>query len=174
MEANRNTQSFTNQIRYSEVGKNFNPEMGFVKRLGYRKVLFRILNRTRPKDFFGILELRPHITYWGYWKLEDGFQETGFLHVDNQTLYFSSDTHLGLGGLDIFYSKKDSLDNWQKPVNIGYPISPNPAITSFFNYFQSFYWVLIFTTGKTSKKSLESNLTYRKKTYLVKNENQSF
>ena len=64
LEANRNTQSFTNQIRYSEVGKNFNPEMGFVKRLGYRKVLFRILNRTRPKDFFGILELRPHITYW--------------------------------------------------------------------------------------------------------------
>ena len=63
--------------------KNFNPEMGFVKRLGYRKVLFRILNRTRPKDFFGILELRPHITYWGYWKLEDGFQETGFLHIDN-------------------------------------------------------------------------------------------
>ena len=83
LEANRNTQSFTNQIRYSEVGKNFNPEMGFVKRLGYRKVLFRILNRTRPKDFFGILELRPHITYWGYWKLEDGFQETGFLHIDN-------------------------------------------------------------------------------------------
>ena len=83
LEANRNTQSFTNQIRYSEVGENFNPEMGFVKRLGYRKVLFRILNRTRPKDFFGILELRPHITYWGYWKLEDGFQETGFLHIDN-------------------------------------------------------------------------------------------
>ena len=81
LEANRNKQSFTNQIRYSEVGKNFNPEMGFVKRLGYRKVLFRILNRTRPKDFFGILELRPHITYWGYWKLEDGFQAVSYTHL---------------------------------------------------------------------------------------------
>ena len=83
LEANRNTKSFTNQIRYSEVGENFNPGMGFVKRLGYRKVLFRILNRTRPNDLFGLLELRPHITYWGYWKLDNGFQQTGFLHIDN-------------------------------------------------------------------------------------------
>ena len=30
LEANRNTKSFTNQIRYSEVGENFNPGMGFV------------------------------------------------------------------------------------------------------------------------------------------------
>ena len=83
LEANRNTQAFTNQIRYSEVGENFNPGMGFVKRLGYRKVLFRILNRTRPTDLFGLLEIRPHITYWGYWKLNDGFQQTGFLHIDS-------------------------------------------------------------------------------------------
>ena len=82
LEANRNTQSFTNQLRYSEVGKNFNPQMGFVKRQGYRKILFRILNRTRPKDLFGLMEIRPHITYWGYWKL-DGFHQTGFLHVDS-------------------------------------------------------------------------------------------
>ena len=83
LEANRNTQAFTNQIRYSEVGENFNPGMGFVKRLGYRKLLFRILNRTRPKDLFGLLEIRPHITYWGYWKLNGGFQQTGFLHIDS-------------------------------------------------------------------------------------------
>ena len=82
LEANRNTQALTTQLRYSEVGKNFNPEMGYVRRLGYRKVLFRILNRTRPKDFYGILELRPHITFWGYWDM-DGFQQTGFLHIDN-------------------------------------------------------------------------------------------
>ena len=109
LEANRNTQSFTNQIRYSEVGKNFNPEMGFVKRLGYRKVLFRILNRTRPKDFFGILELRPHITYWGYWKLEDGFQETGFLHIDNHWEFrngFRIDTGIN-------FTKEGVVDSFQ-------------------------------------------------------------
>ena len=109
LEANRNTQSFTNQIRYSEVGKNFNPEMGFVKRLGYRKVLFRILNRTRPKDFFGIIELRPHITYWGYWKLEDGFQETGFLHIDNHWEFrngFRIDTGIN-------FTKEGVVDSFQ-------------------------------------------------------------
>ena len=109
LEANRNTQSFTNQIRYSEVGKNFNPEMGFVKRLGYRKVLFLILNRTRPKDFFGILELRPHITYWGYWKLEDGFQETGFLHIDNHWEFrngFRIDTGIN-------FTKEGVVDSFQ-------------------------------------------------------------
>ena len=82
LEANRNTQAFTTQIRYSEVGQDFNPEIGYVKRLGYKKVLFRILNRTRPKDLFGLLEIRPHITYYSYWKL-DGFQETGYLHIDS-------------------------------------------------------------------------------------------
>ena len=46
-----------------------------------------------------------------------------FLHPDNQTLYFSSDGHRGLGGLDIFYVKKDATGNWGEPQNIGYPIN---------------------------------------------------
>ena len=82
IEANRNTKRLTTQLRFTEVGENFNPEIGYVKRQGYRKVLFRILNRTRPKDTFGLLEIRPHITYWGYWKI-GGFLETARLHVDN-------------------------------------------------------------------------------------------
>ena len=64
LEANRNTKRLTTQLRFTEVGENFNPEIGYVKRQGYRKILFRILNRTRPKDTFGLLEIRPHITYW--------------------------------------------------------------------------------------------------------------
>ncbi|MDD4603121.1 MAG: OmpA family protein [Bacteroidales bacterium] len=46
-----------------------------------------------------------------------------FIHPDDQTLYFSSKGHLGMGGLDLFYSRKNFLGNWQKPVNIGYPIN---------------------------------------------------
>tara|TARA_B000000460_G_scaffold11917_1_gene8529 strand:+ start:1631 stop:3844 length:2214 start_codon:yes stop_codon:yes gene_type:complete len=82
LESNRNTKTLTTQLRFTEVGDNFNPEIGYVKRQGYRKILFRILNRTRPKDTFGLLEIRPHISFWGYWKL-DGFLETSRLHVDN-------------------------------------------------------------------------------------------
>ncbi|MGE3824631.1 MAG: OmpA family protein, partial [Bacteroidia bacterium] len=46
-----------------------------------------------------------------------------FIHPDNQTLYFSSDGHVGMGRKDIYYSRKDALGNWQKPVNLGYPIN---------------------------------------------------
>ncbi len=46
-----------------------------------------------------------------------------FIHADNQTLYFASDGHLGMGGLDIFYSRRDAQGNWGEPKNIGYPIN---------------------------------------------------
>jgi len=46
-----------------------------------------------------------------------------FIHPDNQTLYFSSRGHTGMGGMDIFVSRKDSLGHWQTPVNLGYPIN---------------------------------------------------
>ena len=50
-------------------------------------------------------------------------EKSPFLHTDGKTLFFASDNFPSLGGYDIFYSKKDSSNNWQKPVNIGYPIN---------------------------------------------------
>jgi hypothetical protein len=67
---------------YTEVGENFNPEVGFLSREGFRKMDWMVLNRYRPGEFFGLQEVRPHVSYRGYWNFE-GFQETGFLHVDN-------------------------------------------------------------------------------------------
>jgi len=64
-----------------------------------------------------------------------GNEKTPFIHTDSQTLYFSSSSytdpntgethngHLGLGGYDIFYSRLDSTNHWEKPINIGYPIN---------------------------------------------------
>ena len=69
---------------YAEVGDNFNPEMGFLARKGYRFSQFRILRRYRPADLMGILEFRPHVSYRGYWDFT-GFQESGFFHIDNHT-----------------------------------------------------------------------------------------
>lgn len=45
-----------------------------------------------------------------------------FLRNDS-TLYFSSDGHGGMGGLDIFVTTKDSTGVWSKPVNMKYPIN---------------------------------------------------
>lgn len=51
-----------------------------------------------------------------------GNEKSPFIHSDSQTLYFSSDGHLGIGGYDIFFSKFRD-DDWTTPVNIGYPIN---------------------------------------------------
>lgn len=52
-----------------------------------------------------------------------GYEGSVFIHPDNQTLYFSSDGHPGMGGMDLFYSRKDSTGKWGEPVNMGYPIN---------------------------------------------------
>ena len=46
-----------------------------------------------------------------------------FIHPDDLTLYFTSNGHPGMGGLDLFYSRKDENGFWGKPVNMGYPIN---------------------------------------------------
>jgi len=46
-----------------------------------------------------------------------------FFHPDGKTLYFSSDGWLGMGGQDIFYSKRKDDGTWSTPKNIGYPIN---------------------------------------------------
>ncbi len=81
---------------YTEVGEGFNPEVGFLEREGYRKVDWMVMHRIRPQDFIGILELRPHASYRGYWNFE-GFQETGHLHMDNHWQWRSgAEIHTGL------------------------------------------------------------------------------
>lgn len=53
-------------------------------------------------------------------------EQTVFIHPDGQTLYFASDGHIGMGGLDLFVSRKQSDGTWGAPENLGYPINtPN-------------------------------------------------
>ncbi|MFH1159954.1 MAG: OmpA family protein [bacterium] len=52
-----------------------------------------------------------------------GEEQNPFIHPDNQTLYFASKGHQGMGGLDLFYSRKLPDGSWKKPVNLGYPIN---------------------------------------------------
>jgi len=82
MEIARDTKQISTNASYTEVGASFNPEMGYLKRENYRKWSGRIFTRFRPENKFGLLEIRPHVNYDGYWKL-DGFQESGRWHIDN-------------------------------------------------------------------------------------------
>ncbi len=48
--------------------------------------------------------------------------QEAFPSLENNFLYFSSDGHLGLGGLDVFYSK--NIDNkWSNVRNVGIPVN---------------------------------------------------
>lgn len=42
---------------------------------------------------------------------------------NDSTLYFASDGHGGMGGLDIFVTKLDTTGQWTKPVNLKSPIN---------------------------------------------------
>ncbi len=53
----------------------------------------------------------------------NGREESVFIHPDGKTLYFSSDGHPGMGGLDIFMTQKQEDGSWSTPVNLGYPIN---------------------------------------------------
>ncbi len=46
-----------------------------------------------------------------------------FIHFDNQTLYFSSDGHPGLGDVDLFLSRRTGDNDWSQPLNLGYPLN---------------------------------------------------
>jgi len=56
---------------------------------------------------------------------------SAYIHPDNQTLYFASAGHPGMGGLDIFVSRKRADGSWGDPVNLGYPINTSGEESSF-------------------------------------------
>lgn len=53
----------------------------------------------------------------------EGNEQSPFIHFDNQTLYFASDGHIGMGGLDLYLSKRLLDSTWSTPKNLGYPIN---------------------------------------------------
>ncbi|MBM3418330.1 MAG: hypothetical protein FJY17_05340, partial [Bacteroidetes bacterium] len=94
------------------------------------KLLFftALRNNTRDNDIF-LSERLPD----GSWSKAipfdlintSGKDKSPFFHQDGETLYFVSSTSAsrkGVGGLDIFYIRRDG-EGWTKPKNIGYPIN---------------------------------------------------
>jgi hypothetical protein len=84
LKANYRWNGWQLNAEYTEVGENFNPELGFLFRKSFRKPEIFIFKTIRAKEGnkMKILEFSPHIFYQGYWNFE-GIQETGILHIDN-------------------------------------------------------------------------------------------
>ena len=67
---------------FTTVGRNFQPDVGFLSRPGgFRKGEVLVFHRYRPANLAGLLEIRPHASYSGYWG-PDGAQQSGFGHFD--------------------------------------------------------------------------------------------
>lgn len=72
-------------------------------------------------------------------------EESPFVGLDNNVLYFSSNNGNSMGGFDVFMTVRDASGNWSPPVNLGYPVnSPGDDV--------------FFTTTADGKKSYVSSL----------------
>jgi outer membrane protein OmpA-like peptidoglycan-associated protein/tetratricopeptide (TPR) repeat protein len=50
-------------------------------------------------------------------------EEAPYIHPDNSTLYFMSDGHPGMGGKDLYLSRRGEDGRFGEPQNLGYPIN---------------------------------------------------
>ena len=50
-------------------------------------------------------------------------EQAPFIHPDGQSLYFMSKGHPGMGGYDLYVSRKQEDGSWGEPQNLGYPIN---------------------------------------------------
>ncbi len=50
-------------------------------------------------------------------------EHTPFISSNDSILYFSSQGHTSIGGLDVFYSELNRYGIWGEPVNLGYPVN---------------------------------------------------
>ncbi len=105
-------------LAYTQVGEGFNPEVGYLFRSGYRKPEFLIFQQVRMNGRYGLLELRPHVSYRGYWNFSD-FLETSFLHVDNHWVWVSS--------FEIDTGINFTVEGVTKPFEIYPGINVNPG-----------------------------------------------
>lgn len=76
--------------------------------------------------------------------LNTKYNERGvYVDADGKTLYFSSEGHKGMGGLDVFKSEFDEeKKEWKEPENVGYPIntSDDDVFISFINNGEKAYY----------------------------------
>lgn len=94
------------------------------------KTLYFVSNRP---DGFGRSDIwKSELSDGGIWSKPvnlgstintSGDESSPFLHPDGKTLYFSSNGHGGMGGMDLFVSRMDENGNWSAPQNLGYPIN---------------------------------------------------
>lgn len=89
LEGSYASREWRSTIGYREVGEDFNPEVGFLQRAGYRHIQVDVLRALRSESLEWLREYQPHIQYRAFFGL-DGFHESTWLHLDPATFQFSN------------------------------------------------------------------------------------
>lgn len=66
---------------YSQVDRNFNPEVGFLPRRGYRRPEFRLYYQQQSKRIAWVRRVAPHISYNSFWDIETGKRQSEAWHI---------------------------------------------------------------------------------------------
>ena len=87
LKAGYESQSWAYRMEHTEVGGDFNPEVGFLSRREYEKDTVFVMYKYRPDDLWGLLEVRPHARYLEYRDAVSGLKESSHWHIDNHWEY---------------------------------------------------------------------------------------
>ncbi len=89
------TGDWNNTGRFMQVGGAFNPEVGFLNRLGgYRHYDVQFMRIVRKPEWAWMKQWSPHMGYRGYYGL-DGFWQSGRIHVDLTEVEFANGGRFG-------------------------------------------------------------------------------
>jgi outer membrane protein OmpA-like peptidoglycan-associated protein len=111
-----NTAHFESQPSFSSDGRDLYFVKGVLHRGAAKEYDIYVSHISNEGTFTEPEKLGPNIN-------TPEKEESVFIHPDNMTLYFSSAGHPGMGGLDIFMSKRQPDGSWGKAINLGYPIN---------------------------------------------------
>ena len=89
------TRDWNNTVRFLQTGSDFNPEVGFLNRLGgYRYLESSVIRLVRRPSWTRVRQWNPHTTFRGYFGL-DGYYQSGQIHIDMTEVTFNSGGRFG-------------------------------------------------------------------------------
>ncbi len=90
------TRDWNHNIRLAQVGDDFNPEVGFLSRPGgHRTYDATFMRYVRVPQWSWFKQWNPHIGVRGFHGLDDGFYQTGYIHLDLTEIEFANSTRFG-------------------------------------------------------------------------------
>ncbi len=93
--ASYTTRNWSNSVRVLQAGRDFNPEVGFLNRVGgYRYVETTLMRLVRNTKWTHVRQWNPHVSYRGYYGL-DNFYQSGQVHIDVTEATFNDGGRFG-------------------------------------------------------------------------------